>query len=155
MKTICISAGVFAALLVALIVKPTPVLGAGDDDELKQLRERIETLEKTVLTDPFQPKHTVLARLTAAEDAITVLQKHDAAAEKVGAKDDDAIQKSITELRKTSEVIERRLKSVEDQLHRNGPADANDLRDLKRSMDTMTRNVNDLKNRVKRLEAKN
>ena len=129
-------------------------MGANDGDDLKKLQDRVDVLEKTVLTDPYHPTQTVLSRLDVAEKVIKELQKHDNDSSKVEVKDDESMRKSLAELQKDSDDLNRRLKAAEDQLRRSGVGDANDLRDLKRTIDQLDRSVNDLRERVKRLEAK-
>ena len=150
MKTIWILVCLFMALLLTSMARPTAVLGANDGDNLKKLQDRVDVLEKVVLTDPYHPTQTVLSRLDVAEKTIKELQKHDNDSAKVEVKDDE----SLTELQKDSDDLNRRLKAAEDQLRRSGAGDENDLRDLKRTVDQLDRSVDDLKERVKRLEAK-
>lgn len=154
MKTIWTLIIVMTGLLLASAARPTAVLGANDGDDLKKLQDRVDILEQTVLADPFHPTQTVLSRLDAAEKAIKELQKHDNDSANVAGKDDESMRKSLTELQKDNDDLTRRLKAAEDQLHRSGVGDANDLRDLKRTVDQLDRTVDDLKERVKRLEAK-
>ena len=154
MKTIWILIVVFTAILLASGAGPNSVLGATDGDDGKKLQDRVDILEKTVLSDPYHPTQTVLSRLTAAEKAIKELQKHDNDSAKVEVKDDESMQKSMAELQKDSDELNRRLKAAEDQLRRSAAGDSNDLRDLKRTIDQLDRSVDDLKERVKRLEAK-
>lgn len=154
MKTIWILVAMFTVLLLASMGRPTVVFGANDGDDLQKLRDRVDVLEKTVLAHPFHPTQTVLSRLDVAEKAIKELQKHDIVSAKVEVKDGESLRKSLAELQKDSDDLNRRLKTAEDQLRRSGSGEANDLRDLKRAVDQLDRSVDDLKERVKRLESK-
>lgn len=154
MRTISAFVFLLTALLILSTTRPTAVMGANDGDELKQLQDRISVLEKEVLTNPLQPSHTVLSRLTAAEDAIKELEKHDTASAKVEGRDDETVGKSITSLQKETKDLEKRLKELEDLPQHSGTAESNDVRDFKRTVDQLDRSIDDLKERVKRLEAK-
>lgn len=154
MKTIWIFIAVFMAVLFASTARPKSVLGATDGDDLKKLQDRVDVLDKTVLSDPYHPTQTVLSRLDVAEKSIKELAKHDNESAKVEVKDDESLRKTIAELQKDSEEINKRLKAAEDQLRRGAAGDTNDVRDLKHSVDQLDRSLDDLKERVKRLEAK-
>jgi hypothetical protein len=154
MKMILIVLVLFVTLLLASPATPTAMPGADDADALKKLQDRVDVLEKTVVADPLHPSQTVLARLESAEKAIKELQKQDTTTAKAEGKDDESMRKSLSELQKDSEDVDRRLKSAEDQLRRTAAADTNEVRELKRSVDQLDRTIDTLQDRVRRLEAK-
>lgn len=154
MRSILIFTVLLAAILLASASGPATVRSVGDDDVLKELQDRVDVLEKTVLADPLHPTRTLLSRLDAAEESVDQLQKHDNDTARVLGKDDETLHKALSELQKVSDELNRRLKVAEDHLRRSGAGGAVDLRELKRTLEEVDHSVDDLKERVKRLEAK-
>lgn len=154
---------VLAALVTAsLLVSASPPLagrtdGADDDDEVTRLRERLDVLEKTVLADPYRPTKTVLARLSSAEEAIEKLRKRDAQAESDTDADAKTVREALSAMEKDDEDLQRRVKTLEDQARRrdgNAGAAAGQVAELERDLARLSRSVDDLSARVKRLESK-
>lgn len=157
MKTACTFALALIGLLVAAVAsRPAGVSATvAAADEPKEVERRLEALERVVLTDPYQQKRTLVARMTAAEDAIEDLEERAATAAGGRDKDEDALRRALADLDKETEAIGRRLKSAEDELRKRGEGGGSgDLGDLKRKLAELDRSVKDLNDRVKRLEAK-
>lgn len=134
-----------------------PVMAAEEDagTKMEKLAQRLAALEKVVLDDPFRPKNTVLARLDAIEERLGKLDKQGVAEAKEDSRTLDAMRDGMKETTRSIEHLERRLKAVEQD--KKGGADAGlaaDVRELKRDVDQIERTLDDLKNRVSKLESK-
>lgn len=132
------------ALVLALILLMSPSAKRQSSDTLEQ---RVEQLEKTVLKDSYHPERTVVVRLANVEKTMESLVK-DRDDAKSEARDRDSSSRSLVELAKQSDLLQRRLKAMEEQLSRNNP------RDLDREVDQLKHDLDRLAARLRQLEAK-
>lgn len=124
-------------LALLLILSPSPAQNPPDrkmDEQLKALAARVEALEKAVLRDPLHPTRPVIARLDAGEQRLSAIEKHQA----------------------ETHDFDRRLTSVETQQRQavRDAVDPRDLRELQRKVDRLTKGLDDLKQRLQKLESK-
>jgi chromosome segregation ATPase len=113
----------------------------------------VAALEKTVLTDNLRPKATVLARLDAIEQR---LKDRDKADEKEAKSDEGALgdlRKAVDKGQKQNEDLLRRMKALEEK-QGGGEAKADDVQALRRDVDRTTKVLDELKERIRKLETK-
>ncbi len=137
-------------LLVAVVASPNRLTLAQphDGDEMKKLNERVEALETAVIKNPAHPQKTVLVRLESLEEDFQEVRKADL-------KETESVRRILTQLQKDSLDLDKRLKAAEERLRKGvGGEAASATGDMKKTVDQLVRNVGDLKERVKRLEAK-
>ena len=137
-------------LLVAVVasLNRLAVAQPHDGDEMKKLNERVEALETAVIKNPAHPQKTVLVRLESLEEHFQEVRKADL-------KETESVRRILTQLQKDSLDLDKRLKGAEEVLGNRPAGDyPADLRDVKKVVDQLDRTVDDLKERVKRLEAK-
>src|SRR5690349_17999949 len=106
------------SILVLLVVgavlllptRPPLARGEGKDaaDELQKLAERVTALEKEVISDPYKPKSTVLARLDAIEERLKGLDKQDEKEQRTDTRTFDDMKKQLEQSQKTIAQLERR-----------------------------------------------
>jgi DNA repair exonuclease SbcCD ATPase subunit len=130
------------ALVMALVLLMNSVL---TDQSPEDLEQRVEQLEKTLLKDSYHPERTVVVRLANVEKTIESLNKDRDNAKSL---DRENSARLLVELEKRCDPLQRRVKSLEEQLSRNDPHDLN--RDLDRLKDDLAR----VETRLRRLEAK-
>lgn len=108
-----------AVALVWLSVSPRSTVAAGEEDnQVKEILGRLDHLERAVLSDPTHPKSTLSSRVDAIEESIKDLQKQDADGKKSDVKEDDALRKKLAEMEKESDELSRRVKALEERLHK-------------------------------------
>ena len=128
-----------------------PVGALADDDRATKLDERVQTLERAVLRDPFKPQNTVLARLEFLERQFI---ERDKSADKSAASDQRTLEEMRKVIEKNQRVTDELARSVKSLEQGGGGAARNELQQLRRDVERSARSLNDLTERVRRLEAK-
>ncbi|WP_428938974.1 hypothetical protein [Fontivita pretiosa] len=151
---------VVVAVVVAgwLSIFSGPLRGEQADDTataLRKLSERVDVLERTVLSDPTRPDRTVLARLEKVELALAKFGI-DEPGRYVGRRTFEDIRTAAEQALQKAQELDRRLKAIEAERRGGGSDDAllRELRDLRREMERLARTVEDLKQQVHRLETR-
>ena len=127
-----VRAGIVTASLAVGLALAVRTWAQGREDPLSLLDVRVAALEKVVIKDLQHPKDTVLARLETAENRLKEMERSDSA-------------------------VEKRVASLEGERRRVAPGvhdPAVELQTLRRQVDTLTRTLDDVKERVRRLEGK-
>jgi len=135
-----------------------PLRGEQADDTataLRKLGERVDVLERTVLSDPTRPDRTVLARLDKVELALARFGI-DEPGRYVGRRTFEDVRAAAEQALQKAQELDRRLKALEVERRGGGSDDAllRELRDLRRELERLARTVEDLKQQVHRLETR-
>ena len=136
-----------------VIVGVVAILGCAatwaEEPSLKSVDERVAVLERTVVRDPFTPKATVLARLDALEKRLDAADSAGTTEQKVEARQDEQIQRTVDALARQVKELDARLDRAE-----KSEAGADQLREIKATLGQLTRSVAEMGERVRRMEAK-
>ena len=142
--------------LVAVLFTSAISWSAGQENtQLEALESRVVALEKSVIKDPFHPDDTVLSRLRILEDRLNAADKIGGQAAKTESREDDQVKRSLDALMRETRELDQRMRRAEDAARRpENPQSTTELRDLRSSLSQLTRTLDDLQERVRRLEAK-
>lgn len=115
-----------------------------------RLTERLEILEKSVLRDPYKPQETVLARLDRLE---LEYKRHTGQDARADERILSSLEKAVEANRRQGEELARRLKAMEGE--RNAESiSPREVQALRREIDRAAHALEDLDDRVQRLESR-
>lgn len=137
--------------LATLLFLATPAAQADTDE---QVLERLEKLERLVIRDPLRPKEPVIERLSALEKRLDNDARAAVQAGRETQKQDTQLARTLEGLQKQMTDLDRRLDTLERQKPAATPRpdNANELRNLKQTTDTLARDLKALQDRLSRLE---
>jgi hypothetical protein len=159
---------VLALLAAWLSLVPASVAADADGQTQQNLKlaERIDKLERAVLVDPFHPNTTVLARLDSLERSVREIVQGDPVAGRADARALDDLRKSLERVERDRAEMDKRLVTVErtqerhqnqiDQQQQRGGGDeaGRQVREIRNDLEQMSRSLDDLRDRLTRLERK-
>lgn len=122
----------------------------GREEVPPRLAERLEMLEKSVLRDPYKPQETVLARLDRLEVEV---QRHTGKDARADARVISNLEKAVEASRRQGEDLARRLKAIEADRGAESIT-PREVQALRREIDRASDALEDLADRVQRLEAR-
>jgi chromosome segregation ATPase len=112
-------------------------------DRVDDLQKRIETLERIVVSNPLQPRSTVVSRLTEVEKTLEDTERLRDRIVAAGQGGDRSLATQLDRLRRAQDELDRRLKAIEPRF---GPVQPDE------AVDRLRRSQEDLERRLKAIE---